>query len=213
MQNQKAFRDRRNEWNQPQRKRREILPTAWANLDCFRIGLPLFLLITEDNMKKIGILMGSDSDLPVVQKAIDTLKEFGVPFEVHVYSAHRTPSEAKTFSADARANGFGAIIAAAGMAAHLAGAVAANTTLPVIGIPCKSAQLDGMDALLATVQMPTGIPVATVAIDGAANAALLAAQILALSDDALAQKLIDKRAADAKAVLAKDAEIAAEFNK
>ena len=132
---------------------------------------------------------------------------------MHVYSAHRTPHEAAAFTASARENGFGVIIAAAGMAAHLAGAVAANTTLPVIGIPCKSAQLDGMDALLATVQMPTGIPVATVAIDGAGNAALLAAEILALSDDALAQRLIDKRAADAKAVLAKDAEIAAEFNK
>ena len=164
-------------------------------------------------MKKVGIIMGSDSDLPIVRKAMDTLAAFGVPYEVHVYSAHRTPHEAAAFTASARENGFGVIIAAAGMAAHLAGAVAANTTLPVIGIPCKSAQLDGMDALLATVQMPTGIPVATVAIDGAANAALLAAQILALSDEVLAQKLIEKRAADAKAVLAKDAEIAAEFNK
>jgi 5-(carboxyamino)imidazole ribonucleotide mutase len=164
-------------------------------------------------MKKVAIIMGSASDLPIVRKAIDMLTSLEIPYEVHVYSAHRTPREAAQFTAAARENGFGVIIAAAGMAAHLAGAVAANTTLPVIGIPCKSAQLDGMDALLATVQMPTGIPVATVAIDGAANAALLAAQILALSDDALAQKLIDKRAADAKAVLAKDAEIAAEFNK
>jgi 5-(carboxyamino)imidazole ribonucleotide mutase len=164
-------------------------------------------------MKKVAIIMGSASDLPIVRKAIDMLTSLEIPYEVHVYSAHRTPHEAAQFTAAARENGFGVIIAAAGMAAHLAGAVAANTTLPVIGIPCKSAQLDGMDALLATVQMPTGIPVATVAIDGAANAALLAAQILALSDDALAQKLIDKRAADAKAVLAKDAEIAAEFNK
>ena len=164
-------------------------------------------------MKKVAIIMGSASDLPVVRKAIDMLTSLEIPYEVHVYSAHRTPREAAEFTASARKNGFGVIIAAAGMAAHLAGAVAANTTLPVIGIPCKSAQLDGMDALLATVQMPTGIPVATVAIDGAANAALLAAQILALSNDALAQKLIDKRAADAKAVLAKDAEIAAEFNK
>ena len=164
-------------------------------------------------MKKVAIIMGSASDLPVVRKAIDMLTSLEIPYEVHVYSAHRTPREAAEFTASARKNGFGVIIAAAGMAAHLAGAVAANTTLPVIGIPCKSAQLDGMDALLATVQMPTGIPVATVAIDGAANAALLAAQILALSDEALAQKLIDKRAADAKAVLAKDAEIAAEFNK
>ena len=164
-------------------------------------------------MKKVAIIMGSASDLPIVRKAIDMLTSLEIPYEVHVYSAHRTPHEAAAFTASARENGFGVIIAAAGMAAHLAGAVAANTTLPVIGIPCKSAQLDGMDALLATVQMPTGIPVATVAIDGAGNAALLAAQILALSDDALAQRLIDKRAADAKAVLAKDAEIAAEFNK
>lgn len=164
-------------------------------------------------MKKVAIIMGSASDLPIVRKAIDMLASLEIPYEVHVYSAHRTPHEAAEFTALARENGFGVIIAAAGMAAHLAGAVAANTTLPVIGIPCKSAQLDGMDALLSTVQMPTGIPVATVAIDGAGNAALLAAQILALSDDALAQRLIDKRAADARAVLAKDAEIAAEFNK
>ena len=142
-------------------------------------------------MKKVGILMGSDSDLPIVEKAINTLAEYGVPYEVHVYSAHRTPVEAKEFSANARANGFGAIIAAAGMAAHLAGAVAANTTLPVIGIPVKSKNLDGMDALLSTVQMPTGIPVATVAIDGAANAALIAIQILAVTDEALAKKLDD----------------------
>ena len=164
-------------------------------------------------MKKVAIIMGSASDLPVVRKAIDMLASLEIPYEVHVYSAHRTPREAAEFTSSALENGFGVIIAAAGMAAHLAGAVAANTTLPVIGIPCKSAQLDGMDALLATVQMPTGIPVATVAIDGAGNAALLAAQILALSDEALAQRLIEKRAADAKAVLAKDAEIAAEFNK
>ena len=164
-------------------------------------------------MKKVAIIMGSASDLPVVRKAIDMLSALEIPHEVHVYSAHRTPHEAAAFVASAREAGFGVIIAAAGMAAHLAGAVAANTTLPVIGIPCKSAQLDGMDALLATVQMPTGVPVATVAIDGAANAALLAAEILALSDEALAQKLIDKRAKDAAAVLAKDAEIAAEFNK
>ena len=140
-------------------------------------------------MKKIGIIMGSDSDLPVVQKAIDTLKEFEVPFEVHVYSAHRTPAEAKEFSATARDNGFGAIIAAAGMAAHLAGAVAANTTLPVIGIPVSSKYFGGMDALLSTVQMPSGMPVATVAIDGATNAALLAIQILAVEDAALAESL------------------------
>ena len=153
-------------------------------------------------MKKVGIIMGSDSDLPVVQKAIDTLKDYGVPFEVHVYSAHRTPVEAKEFSSNARANGFGAIIAAAGMAAHLAGAIAANTTLPVIGIPVKSKNFDGMDALLSTVQMPTGIPVATVAVDGAANAALLAIQVLAVADTELADKLDAARAAGAAKVLA-----------
>ena len=163
-------------------------------------------------MKKIGIIMGSDSDLPVVQKAIDTLKDYGVPFEVHVFSAHRTPVEAKEFSANARANGFGAIIAAAGMAAHLAGAIAANTTLPVIGIPVKSKNFDGMDALLSTVQMPTGIPVATVAVDGAANAALLAIQILSVSDDQLAKKLDDARAKGAEKVLAKNADIEAKYN-
>jgi 5-(carboxyamino)imidazole ribonucleotide mutase len=164
-------------------------------------------------MRKVGIVMGSASDLPVVKKAIAVLEEMDVPFEVHVYSAHRTPAEAADFTKNAKKNGFGVIIAAAGMAAHLAGAVAANTTLPVIGIPCKSTNLDGLDALLATVQMPTGIPVATVAIDGAANAALLACEILALSDDVLAEKLDAKRAADARKVLEKDAEIAAEFNR
>lgn len=163
-------------------------------------------------MKKIGIIMGSDSDLPVVQKAIDTLKDYGVPFEVHVFSAHRTPVEAKEFSSNARVNGFGAIIAAAGMAAHLAGAIAANTTLPVIGIPVKSKNFDGMDALLSTVQMPTGIPVATVAVDGAANAALLAVQILAVTDAELANKLDVARAAGAAKVLAKNAEIEAKYN-
>ena len=163
-------------------------------------------------MKKVGIIMGSDSDLPVVQKAIDTLKDYGVPFEVHVFSAHRTPVEAKEFSSNARANGFGAIIAAAGMAAHLAGAIAANTTLPVIGIPVKSKNFDGMDALLSTVQMPTGIPVATVAVDGAANAALLAIQILAVADADLADKLDSARAAGAAKVLAKNAEIEAKYN-
>ena len=163
-------------------------------------------------MKKVGIIMGSDSDLPVVQKAIDTLKEYEVPFEVHVFSAHRTPVEAKEFSSNARANGFGAVIAAAGMAAHLAGAIAANTTLPVIGIPVKSKNFDGMDALLSTVQMPTGIPVATVAVDGAANAALLAIQILAVSDADLAEKLDNARAAGAAKVLAKNAEIEAKYN-
>lgn len=158
-------------------------------------------------MKKVGIVMGSDSDLPIIQKTVDTLKSLEIPFEVHVYSAHRTPVEARDFALSARANGFGVLIAAAGMAAHLAGAIAANSTLPVIGIPCKGPVLDGMDALLATVQMPTGIPVATVAINGGANAALLAAQILAVTDEALAKKLDDKRTSDARAVLAKDAGI------
>lgn len=158
-------------------------------------------------MKKVGIVMGSDSDLPILQKAVDMLKSLEIPYEVHIYSAHRTPVEARDFALNARANGFGAIIAAAGMAAHLAGAIAANTTLPVIGIPCKGPVLDGMDALLATVQMPTGIPVATVAINGAANAALLAAQIIAVEDKDLAAKLDAKRAADAAKVLQKDAEL------
>ena len=156
-------------------------------------------------MKKIGIIMGSDSDLPIIQKTTDMLKSLEIPFEVHVYSAHRTPVEARDFALSARDNGFGVLIAAAGMAAHLAGAVAANTTLPVIGIPCKDPVLDGMDALLATVQMPTGIPVATVAINGGANAALLALQILAVSEPELAAKLDEKRKNDAAAVLAKDA--------
>ena len=164
-------------------------------------------------MKKVGIVMGSASDMPVVKKAIDMLAFFEIPYEIHVYSAHRTPSEAAEFTRSAKGRGFGAIIAAAGMAAHLAGAGAANTTLPVIGIPCKSTNLDGLDALLATVQMPTGIPVATVAIDGAANAAILAAQILALEDEALAEKIAAKRQADAEAVLKKNAEIEAEYNK
>ena len=160
-------------------------------------------------MKKVGIVMGSDSDLPVIQKAVNELKDLQIPYEVHIYSAHRTPVEARDFALHARENGFGVLIAAAGMAAHLAGAIAANTTLPVIGIPCKGPVLDGMDALLATVQMPTGIPVATVAINGGANAALLAAQILAVSDSELAQKLDAKRASDAQKVLEKDRSIAA----
>lgn len=163
-------------------------------------------------MKKVAIIMGSDSDLPVVSKAADTLKQFGVPFELHIFSAHRTPEQARDFTVNARENGFGCIIAAAGMAAHLAGAVAANTTLPVIGIPMKSKYLDGIDALLSTVQMPSGIPVATVAIDGAVNAALLSIEILAVSDDALAQKLMEKRKADTQAVLEKNAKAEAEFN-
>lgn len=162
-------------------------------------------------MKKVGIVMGSDSDAPIIKKATDTLKSLDIPFEVHVYSAHRTPEQAREFSSNARANGFGVIIAAAGMAAHLAGAVAANTTLPVIGIPCKSQVFDGMDALLSTVQMPSGIPVATVAVNGGANAALLAAQILAVEDKCLAEKLDNKRAADAAAVLEKDANIASKL--
>lgn len=158
-------------------------------------------------MKKVGIVMGSDSDLPIIKKATDTLKELEIPFEVHIYSAHRTPEEARDFSLRARENGFGAIICAAGMAAHLAGAVAANTTLPVIGIPCKSSVLDGMDALLSTVMMPPGIPVATVAINGGANAALLAAQMLAIEDKTLADKLDSKRKSAAEAVLEKDKNI------
>ncbi|MBE6786253.1 MAG: 5-(carboxyamino)imidazole ribonucleotide mutase [Ruminococcaceae bacterium] len=163
-------------------------------------------------MKKVAIIMGSDSDLPVVSKAADTLKQFGVPFELHIFSAHRTPEEAKDFSVNARENGFGCIIAAAGMAAHLAGAIAANTTLPVIGIPMKSKYLDGIDALLSTVQMPSGIPVATVAIDGAVNAALLSVEILSVSDASLAEKLTAKRQADTKAVLEKNAAAEKQFN-
>lgn len=155
-------------------------------------------------MKKVGIIMGSDSDLPIVKKATDMLASLGVPYEAHIYSAHRTPVEARDFALTARDNGFGAIIAFAGMAAHLAGALAANTTLPVIGVPCKGGAMDGLDALLATVQMPTGIPVATVALNGGANAALLAAQIIAVEDKDLAVRLDAKRSADAAAVLAKD---------
>ena len=158
-------------------------------------------------MKKVGIVMGSTSDLPIVQKAIDTLNALEIPNEVHVYSAHRTPYQAAEFARCARENGFGVLIAAAGMAAHLAGALAAQTTLPVIGIPCSSSNLDGLDALLSTVQMPSGIPVACVAVNGATNAALLAAQMIALSDEALTKKLDDKRAQEAAEVLAKDAEL------
>ena len=162
-------------------------------------------------MKKVGIVMGSDSDLPIIKKATDMLKALEIPFEVHIYSAHRTPVEARDFALFARENGFGAIIAAAGLAAHLAGAIAANTTLPVIGIPCASSYLDGMDALLSTVQMPSGIPVATVAINGGANAALLCAQILAVEDKELAARLDAKRAADAAAVLDKDRDVASKL--
>lgn len=163
-------------------------------------------------MKKVGIVMGSDSDLPIVTKAVDILKSFGVPTEVHVFSAHRTPIEAGEFASNAKANGFGVLIAAAGMAAHLAGAIAARTTLPVIGIPCKSTNLDGIDALLSTVQMPTGVPVATVAINGAGNAGLLAVQILALSDESLANKLEEKKESDRIKALEKDAIVSAQFN-
>jgi 5-(carboxyamino)imidazole ribonucleotide mutase len=185
-----------------------IKPTVWAILSIprDRIALFVFLHIHERNlhMKKIAIIMGSDSDLPVAEKAIHTLQAYGVPYEVHVYSAHRTPVEAKEFSETARVNGFGAIICLAGMAAHLAGAIAANTTLPVVGVPVKSTNLDGLDALLSTVQMPTGIPVATVAIDGAANAAILCIQMLAIEDKELAAKLSQARAEGAAKVLAKN---------
>ncbi len=163
-------------------------------------------------MKKVAVIMGSDSDLPIVEKAIDTLKEFEIPFEVHVYSAHRTPVETKDFVSSAEENGFGVIIAAAGMAAHLAGAVAANTVLPVIGIPVSAKKLDGLDALLSTVQMPSGIPVATVAIDGAKNAAILAAQIIALSDEKLSAKLKSDRQNAAKTVLEKNEKIEKLYN-
>ena len=164
-------------------------------------------------MKKIGIIMGSDSDLPVVEKAFDILDEFGVPFEVHVLSAHRTPDAAADFAKNAREKGIGVIIAAAGKAAHLAGAIAANTTLPVVGVPVKSSNLDGIDALLSTVQMPSGIPVATVAIDGAVNAALLCIQMLAIDDKELAERLIAKRKEAEETVLAKNRKIEEQFNK
>lgn len=160
-------------------------------------------------MRKIAIVMGSDSDLPVIEKAVKVLRELEIPFEAHVYSAHRTPEEARDFALSARANGFGVILAAAGMAAHLAGAIAANTTLPVVGIPCKGPALDGMDALLSTVQMPSGIPVATVGVGNGANAALLAAEILAVEDSSLAERLAARRRAETEAVLQKDAGIAA----
>lgn len=162
-------------------------------------------------MNKVGVVMGSTSDLPVVEKAISVLKEYGVPCEVRVLSAHRCPNEAREFAASARESGFSVLIAAAGMAAHLAGALAANTTLPVIGIPCKSANFDGMDALLATVQMPSGIPVATVAVDGAKNAALLAIEMMAITDKDLADKLAAQRAKDTAAVLKADAELMAKY--
>ncbi|MBQ8321857.1 MAG: 5-(carboxyamino)imidazole ribonucleotide mutase [Clostridia bacterium] len=163
-------------------------------------------------MKKVAILMGSDSDLPIVEKGINVLRDYGIPFEVHVYSAHRTPKEAADFVSSARAEGFGVMIAAAGMAAHLAGAVAANTTLPVIGIPISCKNTGGVDALWSTVQMPSGIPVATVAIDGAANAAHLAAEILALSDDILADKLVAQRKEAAAKVLEKNRAVEEKYN-
>lgn len=162
-------------------------------------------------MKKVAVIMGSDSDLPVAEKAVNTLSSYGVPFEVHVFSAHRTPEQARAFSVSARENGFGAIIALAGMAAHLAGAIAANTTLPVVGVPVKSANLGGIDALLSTVQMPSGIPVATVAIDGAANAALLCIEMLAIEDAALAEKLMAARAEGMEKVLAKNKAVQEKF--
>lgn len=162
-------------------------------------------------MKKVGIIMGSDSDFPILEKAIEILKEFSVPFEVHIYSAHRTPEQAIEFSKNAEDKGFGVIIAAAGMAAHLAGIIAANTTVPVIGVPCKSQNLDGMDALLSTVQMPSGIPVATVSINGGVNAALLSIEILAVNDKELSKKIKAKRASDREAVLKKDALIGEKF--
>ena len=163
-------------------------------------------------MKKIGVIMGSASDLPVVEKAVNTLKEYGVPFEVHVFSAHRTPNEAADFAINARANGFGAIIAAAGRAGHLAGALAARTNLPIVGIPVKSKNLDGVDALYSTVQMPSGMPVATVAIDGAVNAALLCIEMLAITDDTLAAKLDEARIAGQAKVLAANKAVEEKFN-
>ena len=186
-----------------------------------RLGSPVHLLVDRTalfhvkgtNMKKVGIIMGSDSDLPVIEKVTATLDSFSVPYEVHVYSAHRTPLQAAQFASQAEQQGFGVLIAAAGMAAHLAGAIAANTTLPVIGIPCKSNTLDGIDALLSTVMMPSGIPVAAVAINGGANAALLSVQILALSDETLSRKLKEKRDADAAKVLEKDAAISEKYSR
>lgn len=162
-------------------------------------------------MKKVAVIMGSDSDWPVVKGACDTLSQFGIPFEAHILSAHRTPTEAAEFARSARGSGFGVLICAAGMAAHLAGAFAANSTLPVIGIPMKGGVMDGLDALLATVQMPSGIPVATVAINGAKNAAVLAAQILAVSDDALAAKLDEARAEMACQIAKKEEKLQAEL--
>lgn len=195
------------EFTTEEQRRIYFLPTVWAHLNIYSPSVPFCNFIGGFIMKKVGIIMGSDSDLPVIKKATDTLKMLEIPFDVHIYSAHRTPVEARDFALNARKNGFGVIIAVAGMAAHLAGALAANTTLPVIGIPCKSSNLDGMDALLSTVQMPSGIPVATVAVNGGVNAALLAAQIIAVEDEQLAEKLDKKRISDAEAVLKKDADV------
>ena len=163
-------------------------------------------------MKKVAIIMGSDSDLPVLEKTMNTLKEFGVPYETHVYSAHRTPDEAIAFAKSAKENGFGVIIGAAGMAAHLAGVIAGNTVLPVIGLPCKSPCFDGMDALLSTVMMPSGIPVATVAVNGGVNAGLLAIEMLAISDEELSKKLLAKRLADKETVLSKNKAVEEKYN-
>ena len=163
-------------------------------------------------MKKVAIIMGSDSDLPVVEKAIDVFKQYQVPFEVHIYSAHRTPDKTRDFAVNARKNNIGVIIAAAGKAAHLAGAIAANTTLPVIGIPIKSSTLDGLDALLSTVKMPSGVPVATVAIDGAQNSAILAIQMLAIEDETLAQKLQKSKEENEQKILEKDSKILEKYN-
>ena len=190
------------------------MSTVWADLTVFYGKVcPIFDLRKDFTMKKIGIIIGSDSDLPIIEKTTAVLDEFGAPYEVHVYSAHRTPEEAGSFSKAAAENGFGVIIAAAGMAAHLAGAIAANTVLPVIGIPCKSSVLDGMDALLSTVMMPSGIPVATVAVNGGANAALLALEILAVNDPDLSEKLLEKRRKNSEAVLEKDKAINEKFKK
>lgn len=195
-----------------------VLSTVWANLfsmeihgDRFTLFYLHFYLFKEDRMKKVAVIMGSDSDWPVVKGACQQLETFGIPYEAHILSAHRTPAAAADFARSARANGFGVLICAAGMAAHLAGAFAGNSTLPVIGIPMKGGAADGLDALLATVQMPSGIPVATVAINGAKNAAVLAAQILAVSDDALAAKLDAQRSEMAEQIAAKEAKLQAEL--
>ena len=197
----------------------QLLQRSWNAH--FSFQKPAFLIQNNDiytdwrnvAMKKVAVIMGSVSDLPVVEKAIHTLQQFGVPFEVHVYSAHRTPDEARAFALHARENGFGVILAAAGMAAHLAGSLAALTTLPVIGIPMKSSTFtNGIDALLSTVQMPSGIPVATVAVDGAVNAALLSVEILAVSDEALAVKLAERRAADTAKVLDANTTVETQYN-